>query len=173
MAAPGSRPSNTLSTYLRKQSNLIIDMGETCPKKTNRWVALGSVLKFHITRASRIIGFLDERFEQAGNAAPPILTPSWWMQTYVFAPVIAIINKTIVKLQARDLVICHQRELLVLLTKDIRDMFKVRHIEDEEDDAFDDLLIVDYVRRDDSFVLLTTLREYMTTSARAHKRIGC
>ncbi len=96
----------TLSTYLRKQSNLITDMGETCPKKTNRWVTLGSVLKFYITRTPRIIGFLDECFEQVGNAAPPILTPSWWMQTYVFAPVIAIINETIMKLQARDLVIC-------------------------------------------------------------------
>jgi hypothetical protein len=35
-------------------------MGETCPKKTNRWLALGSVLKFYITRASRIVAFLDE-----------------------------------------------------------------------------------------------------------------
>jgi hypothetical protein len=83
------------------------------------------------------------------------------MQMYVFAPVIAIINETIVKLQARDLVICQQCELLVFLTKDIRDMFKVRHIEDEEDGAFDNLLIANYVRRDDSFVLLTTLREYV------------
>jgi len=88
----------TLSTYLRKQSNLITDMGETCPKKTNRWVMLGSMLNFYITRAPRIIRFLNERFDQAGNAAPPILTSSWWMQMYVFAPVIAIINETIVKL---------------------------------------------------------------------------
>jgi hypothetical protein len=51
-------------------------MGETCPKKTNWWVALGSVLKFYITQGLRIIGFLDERFKQAGNVAPPILTPS-------------------------------------------------------------------------------------------------
>jgi hypothetical protein len=80
-------------------------MGETCPKKMNRWVALGSMLKFYITRAQRIIGFLDEHFEQTGNAAPPILTPSSWMLTYVFASVIAIINETIVKLQAHDLVI--------------------------------------------------------------------
>jgi len=40
-------------------------------------------------------------------------------------------------------------------------MFKVRHIEDEEDGAFDNLLNANYVRRDDSFVLLTTLREYV------------
>jgi len=59
----------------------------------------------------------------------------------------------------------------VLLTNDIRDMFKVRHIENEEDSAFDDLLITDYVRRDDSFVLLTTLREYVDdlgTRVQAH-----
>jgi hypothetical protein len=38
-------------------------MGETCPKKTNRWLALGSVLKFYITHALRIVVFLDERRE--------------------------------------------------------------------------------------------------------------
>jgi hypothetical protein len=95
----------TLSTYLRKQSNLITEMGETCPNKTNRWLALGSMLKFYITHAPRIVAFLDERREQVGNAVSPILTLSWWLLTYVFAPVIAIIIETVVKLQARDCVI--------------------------------------------------------------------
>ncbi len=40
--------------------NLITKMGETCSKKTNRWFALGSVLKFYITHASRIVMFLDK-----------------------------------------------------------------------------------------------------------------
>ncbi len=65
-----------MSIDLRKQSNLITDMGETCPKKTNRWLTLGSVLKFYITRALHIVAFLDECREQVGNAALPILTPS-------------------------------------------------------------------------------------------------
>ncbi len=42
--------------------------------------------------------------------------------------------------------ICQQRQLLVLLANDIRDMFKVRHIDDEADNAFDDLSIADHVR---------------------------
>jgi len=88
----------TLSTYLRKQSNLITEMGETCSKKTNRWLTLKSMLKFYITRAPRIVTFLDERREQVGNVAPPILTSSWWLLTYVFAPVITIIIETVVKL---------------------------------------------------------------------------
>ncbi len=141
------KTSYTLSTYLRKQSNLITNMDETCPKKTTRWVALRSVLKFYITRALHIIRIFNERFEQAGNAAPPILTLSWWMLTYVFAPVIAIMNETVVKLQACNLVICQHREMLVLLANDIHDMFKVRHIKDEEDGAFDNLLIADYEHR--------------------------
>jgi hypothetical protein len=68
-------------------------------------------------------------------------------------------------------VIYQQRELLVLFANDIHNMFKVRYIEDEEDGAFDDLSIVDYVRRDDSFMLLVTLREYIDdlgTRAQAH-----
>jgi hypothetical protein len=116
----------TLSMYLYKDSNLITDMGKMCPKKTNRWVTFGSVLKFYITRTPHIIEFLDECFEQASNVALPILTPSWWMVTYVFTLVIAIFNETIVKLQACDLVIYQQHELLVLFANDIRDMFKVR-----------------------------------------------
>jgi len=136
-------------------------MGETWPKKTNRWLALESMLKFYITRAPRIVAFLDEHREQVGNAALPILTSSWWLLTYMFALVIAIIIETVVKLQARDLVIFQQHQLLVLHANDIRDMFKVRHIDDEADNTFDDLSIVDYVRRDDSFVLLATLREYV------------
>jgi hypothetical protein len=60
---------------------------------------------------------------------------------------------------------------LVLLANDIRDMFKVRHINNEADNAFDDLPIADYVRRDNSFMLLATLREYVDdlgTRAQAH-----
>jgi hypothetical protein len=61
--------------------------------------------------------------------------------------------------------------LLVVLANDIRDMFKVRHINDEADNAFDDLSITNYVRRDNSFMLLATLREYVDdlgTRAQAH-----
>jgi len=34
----------------------------------------------------------------------------------------------------------------VLLANNIRDMFKVRHMDDEADNAFNDLPIADYVR---------------------------
>ncbi len=100
------KTASTLSTYLRKQSNLITEMGEMCPKKTNRWLALGLVFKFYITHAPRIVAFLDKHHEQVGNTASPILMLSWWLLTYTFAPIIAIIIETVVKLQARDLVIC-------------------------------------------------------------------
>jgi hypothetical protein len=161
----------TLSMYLCKQSNLITEMGETCPKKTNWWLALESVLKFYITHVSSIVTFLDEHREQVGNPTPPILTPSWWLLTYAFALVIAIIIETVVKLQVCNLVICQQRQLLVLLANDIRDMFKVLHIDDEANIAFNDLPITDYVCGDNSFVLLATLCEYVDdlgTRAQAH-----
>ncbi|CAK9253641.1 unnamed protein product [Sphagnum jensenii] len=53
----------------------------------------------------------------------------------------------------------------------IRDMFKVRHIDDEADGAFDDLPIVNYVCHNDSFVLVVTLRKYVDdlgTCVQAH-----
>ncbi|CAM6057369.1 unnamed protein product [Sphagnum tenellum] len=63
-----------LSTYLRKQSNLITEMNETFPKKTNRWVALRSMLKFYIFREQRIVSYLKERRQQVENADPPVIT---------------------------------------------------------------------------------------------------
>ncbi|CAK9863424.1 unnamed protein product [Sphagnum jensenii] len=161
------KTSYTLSTYLQKQSNLITKMGETCPKKTNCWLALGSVLRFCIARAPRITTFLDERRQQAGNADPPFLTSRWWLMTYAIALIISIMNEMVVKLQAHDLLICQQRQLLKLLADDIRDMLAVRDVDDE----FDNLPFVDYVRRDNNFVLLTKLREYVDdlgTRAKQH-----
>jgi hypothetical protein len=73
----------------------------------------------------------------------------------------------VVKLQVRNLVICQRRQLLVLLTNDIRDMFKVRHIDDEADITFDNLPITDYVRRNNLFVLLATLRDFHLRGDRA------
>ncbi len=49
----------------------------------------------------------------------------------------------------------------MLFANDIRDIFKVCHIENKKDGAFDDLPIADYVHKDDSFVLLATLRNYI------------
>jgi hypothetical protein len=57
---------------------------------------VGAQVLHHLSIAH--LGFFDGRFEQASNFAPPILTSSWWMLTYVFASVITIINETIVKL---------------------------------------------------------------------------
>ncbi|CAK9269703.1 unnamed protein product [Sphagnum jensenii] len=64
-----------------------------------------------------------------------------------------------------------QRQLLVLLANNIRNMFKVRHINGKADSTFDNLPIADYVRWDDSFVLLATLHEYVNdlrTRAQTH-----
>ncbi|KAH9180189.1 hypothetical protein AeNC1_017167, partial [Aphanomyces euteiches] len=71
-----------------------------------------------------------------------------------------LINATFVKLQSHDLVISQQRELLTQLVSDIRELFSVHQIVDDEDD-FENMSVDDYVRRDGSFVLLTNLHEYV------------
>jgi hypothetical protein len=79
--------------------------------------------------------------------------------TYALAPVMYIINETVVKLQARDLVLGQQRQNLKLLAEEISDMFGIRNVNDDEEE-FDNLAIADFVRWDDSFVLLTKIRDY-------------
>jgi len=44
-----------LTIYLRRQDNLITEMGVTSPKKTNRWVALTSVLQYNMKHEPKIV----------------------------------------------------------------------------------------------------------------------
>ncbi len=93
------------TVYLRKQNMLITEMGVAISKKTNRWVALNSVLQFNIKYERQIIAFLDERREQRGVAVPPVLSETWWVQVFVVAPGLEFVHKMFCKLQAHLLLI--------------------------------------------------------------------
>lgn len=118
------------STYLRRQSNLIADMGVTCPKKTNRWAHLALVLQFLTDHQPRIAKFIEERGADHGSATPPHLSPAWWTVTYAIAPAIDLINTTFVQLQDRSLVLIQQRCLVENLANNLRELFSVQIIEE-------------------------------------------
>ncbi|RHY20099.1 hypothetical protein DYB32_010111 [Aphanomyces invadans] len=159
-----------VTVYLRRQSNLITEMGVTSPKKTNRWIALGSVLKFDIAHEPRITTFFAERAAEGNMAQPPVLTSTWWILVHALSPAIELITETFVKLQQRDLVLCQQRKLFVVLADEIADLFKVCRIADCEGD-FDDLPVNTYVQRNQSIVPIESLRNYVKdfgSRARVH-----
>ncbi len=47
-----------LTIYLCRQDNLITEMGVTSPKKTNRWVALTSMLHYNMKHEPKIVSYI-------------------------------------------------------------------------------------------------------------------
>jgi len=78
------------SVFLRSQDNLIIAMNIKCPKKTNRWVHLGRLLKFFQQSRHQLIAYTIEK--------SPADAPSsiWWVITYLIALAFDAINVTFV-----------------------------------------------------------------------------
>ena len=112
--------------YLLKQNTLITERGVASPKKTNRWAALNNVLQFDIKYERQIITFLDERHEQRGVAAPPVLSKTWWVQVFVVAPGLELIHKMFCELQAHLLLICQQRAYVNKLVDDLQMVYELR-----------------------------------------------
>jgi hypothetical protein len=86
--------------HLRRQEKLIMDMNDKmCPKKTNRWAHFDNTLKFYISRQRKIVEHTDAH---AHFESPSV---KWWTITLVVAPAISEINKTVIQLQNRSLII--------------------------------------------------------------------
>ncbi len=102
--------------------------GEMCPKKTNRWAHLNSTLKFYISHWRKIVEHTDAHvhFE-----SPSV---KWWTITLAVAPAINEINKIVVQLQNRSLIIIQQKIKIELLKDLFISMFKVKGIIEINDD---------------------------------------
>jgi hypothetical protein len=91
----------SFSIFLRAQANLITSMAVKCPKKTNRWMHLGCLLKFFKDHRRRIMAYVEtHRPEQTPTSA-------WWVITFAVSSTINAINVTFVILQNRSLLIAH------------------------------------------------------------------
>ncbi|ETW01012.1 hypothetical protein H310_06648 [Aphanomyces invadans] len=122
-------------------------MGVTSPKKTNRWTLYSS---------STLLSNRESQ-QHSSPSAPPRAT-------------VSAACADVDLLQQRDLVLCQQRKLFVVLTDEIADLFKVCRIADCEGD-FDELPVNTYVQRNQSIVLIESLRNYVKdfgSRARVH-----
>jgi len=118
--------------HLRRQEKLIMDMnGKMCPKKTNRWVHLDNTLKFYISCRRKIVEHTDAHAHFESPSA------KWWTITLAVAPAISEINKTVVQLQNRSLIIIQQKIKIELLKDLLISMFKVKGIIEINDDKAD------------------------------------
>ena len=109
-------------TYLRRQYGLIAEMQATCPKLTTRWLVMGKVCKWLLTKRIALFEYI--------NSAPTIVStapPDWWW--VVIAGINAltdVINPVFVKLQAQNLLISTQSALLETLSSDICNMVGIK-----------------------------------------------
>jgi hypothetical protein len=78
-------------------------MNVKCPKKTNRWVHLGRLLKFFQQYWCQLITSMIEK--------RPVDAPSsiWWVITYSIAPTVNAVNVTFIMLQDRSLLLMQQK----------------------------------------------------------------
>jgi hypothetical protein len=157
-----------LTVYLRRQDNLITEMGVTSPKKTNRWVALASVLQYNMKHEPKIVSYISQRREERNAAVPPILTESWWTLVYAVAPGIERIKQTFAEQQHRLLLISQQRVYIENLLTDMVILYDLRLVEDVE---FDDLPASSNIRFGDWYILKQTMIDFILdqgSRAKAH-----
>lgn len=120
----------TLSTYLRKQTNLITTMNVICPKKTTRWVCLGKVLEFYITYHRTIVGYVTT------NKPEYVPTPRWWIATYFIMPAVEKVNITFALLQNKGLLLPQQERYVQELVDGVQVLYGIEPYNEqlEEDD---------------------------------------
>jgi len=118
--------------HLCRQEKFIMDMnGEMCPKKTNRWAHLDSTFKFYISRRRKIVEHTDAHAHFKSPSA------KWWTITFAVALMISEINKIVVQLQNRSLIIIQQKIKIELLKDLLISMFKVKGIIEINDNEAD------------------------------------
>jgi hypothetical protein len=107
------------SIFLCQQQNVITEMNAKCPKKTNRWMHLGRVLKFYKVHCCRLIEYMTEK------NATKLPGDDWWVLTFALAPVVDAVNTTLVLLQSRSIIISQQAEFINNLIVSLTDLFNV------------------------------------------------
>ncbi|RQM26346.1 hypothetical protein B5M09_013686, partial [Aphanomyces astaci] len=98
-------------------------MGVKCPRKTNRWVHLGNVLKFLKENRRRLMTYIEE------DRPDMLPTDAWWTVTYAIAPGIDAINIAFALLQNRSLLMAQQESHIMALVATISTMFDLELID--------------------------------------------
>uniref|UniRef100_M4BQY7 DUF4371 domain-containing protein n=1 Tax=Hyaloperonospora arabidopsidis (strain Emoy2) TaxID=559515 RepID=M4BQY7_HYAAE len=111
--------AHAFSVFLRAQNSLITEMNVKCPKLTFRWVQYGIVLIFFITHRRRMVNYAADH----QKFVPP--SPFWWIMTYAASPAISSVNKTVVVLQNKAILIAQQYEHIVNLIGSLVAIFSI------------------------------------------------
>jgi len=92
--------------HLRIQQKLINDMKSTCPKLATRWTAMGNVCKWLLEKRTQLFQHIQEK---QPKDAPPMW---WWVIASTVSALSQHVNITVTKLQAQNLLVSQQTEIL-------------------------------------------------------------
>ncbi|KAH8941177.1 hypothetical protein BDL97_14G024200 [Sphagnum fallax] len=96
------KTAHDFSVHLRRQQNLQLEMGNTCPKDTNRWVHLERMLSWMLEHRRQLLIWIDEKKPAFAS------DDSWWLMTGGVRPLLELVNVTLVILQSPNLILSQQ-----------------------------------------------------------------
>jgi hypothetical protein len=103
-----------MTGHLRRQFNLIAEMGSKCPRFVNtRWMSMSKVIKWFVANRAAINAHLATK---TVDWAP---TDEWWIVTCCLNRVMKIVDVTIVSLQGQQRQVSAQRQILEGLIVDL------------------------------------------------------
>jgi hypothetical protein len=104
----------SLTGHLRRQFNLINEMGSKCPRfVSTRWMSMSKVVKWFVAHRLQITTHLATR------NVTWMPTDQWWIVTCCLNRVMKIVDVTIVSLQGKQLQVSAQRQILAGLIVDL------------------------------------------------------
>ena len=97
-------------------------MQATCPQLTTRWLVMGKVCKWLLTKRIALFEYINSATEPVSTAPPNW----WWVVIAGISALMEIINPVFIKLQAQNLLISMQSALLETLSLDICTMIGIQ-----------------------------------------------
>ena len=103
-------------------------MQATCPQLTTRWLAMGNVCKWLLTKRINLFKYINTA-EKPVISAPP---DWWWIVIAGISALMELINPVFVKLPAPNLLISMQSSLLDILSIEICTIIGIQRFSDED-----------------------------------------
>jgi hypothetical protein len=131
------KTAHDFSVHLRRQQNLQLEMGNTCPKDTNQWVHLERMLSWMLKHRRQLLIWIDEK--------KPAFAPddSWWLTTAGVRPLFELVNVTLVILQSPNIILSQQTSEIENLVGHLVSTMNMELV--GTNDAFEDMQASEFI----------------------------
>ena len=104
---------HSVTGHLRRQQNLIREMGTKCPKFVDtRWLSMERLLSWLVKHRLRVVSHLEEKQRNPSKA--------WWVMVYLVRDFTELVNATFRSLQGKVTLVNEQENMLRTLANQLR-----------------------------------------------------